>query len=155
MSHGRNRFKAEQREAHIAAQRDGRPASVVTRAERVIAAWNVRARRRETADFFLTFATALAAGATRLAYLCPACQRLDHIDLQQFADAHHPRAPISVVIPKLSRLWCCPNPPLAVLIELGSFGQPLPTLERKTEQPRRSDPRDAPAPFIRRQCRSS
>jgi hypothetical protein len=41
-----------------------------------------------------------------LAYLCPACQWLDHVDMQTFADAHHQRAPVSVVIPKLSCQWC-------------------------------------------------
>jgi hypothetical protein len=92
----------------------------------------------------------MAAGTSRLTYLCPACQRLDHVDLGALTDAHHPRAPISVVIPKLSCQWCCPNPPLALLIELGSFGQPMPPLEREAaKQPRRhNDLRDYPVPPV-------
>jgi hypothetical protein len=151
MSHGPNRFRAERNEAGRADQiAAGTTPPGATRAQRVIAAWNVRARRRETADFFPTFATALAAGTPRLTYLCPACQRLDHVDLQAFADAHHPRAPISVVIPKLSCEWCCPNPPLAVLIEIGRFGQPIPTVEHEApNEPRgHTDPRDYPAPPV-------
>lgn len=73
MSHGPNRYKNEKRDAEFVAKVGEAGSPVVTRAQRVIAAWNVRALRRETADCFPTFAAALTAGYSRLTYLCPAC----------------------------------------------------------------------------------
>lgn len=147
MSHGPNRYKSEKRDAEFAAKHGETRSPAVIRAQRVIAAWNVRALRRETADFFPTFAAALTAGYSRLTYLCPACQRLGQVDLRSFADAHHPRAPISAIIPKLSCQWCCPNPPLAVLIELASPAAPTPTIEDDTGKNRPST-HSHPAPPI-------
>ena len=128
MSHGPNRYRDERRAAETAAQRAGHTLAD-PRAQRIIAVWNTRARRGQPAEFFPTFATALAARCSRMTYCCPACQQLGTVDLLHFADAHHPRAPISILIPKLSCNRCCPNPPLAVLLELGLPESPPPSIE--------------------------
>jgi hypothetical protein len=126
MSHGPNRYRAERQNAERAAEAGTTEPRAATRAQRVIAVWNARARRGRPAEFFPTFQTALTAGCWRLAYCCPACQQMGSIDLRDFADAHHPQAPISMVIPKLSCDRCCPNPPLAVLLALESLSAELP-----------------------------
>jgi hypothetical protein len=118
MSHGPNRYKAEKLKAEPAADRAAADPRAAARAQRIIAVWNARARCGRPAEFFPTFETALAVGCWRLTYCCPACRQMATIDIRDFADAHHPRAPISMVIPKLSCQRCCPNPPLAMLIEL-------------------------------------
>ena len=99
------------------------------RAQRIIAVWNDRARRGLPAEYFPTFATALAANCCRVTYCCPGCRQMGFADLRDFCDAHHPRAPISALIPKFSCKRCCPNPPLAVLIELGDSRSPERRLE--------------------------
>lgn len=99
------------------------------RAQRVIAVWNARARRGRPAEFFPTFETALAARCWRVTYCCPACRTMGTTDLRDFADAHHPRAPVSVLIPKLSCERCCPNPPLAMLIEFSEPSAPAPLIK--------------------------
>ena len=99
MSHGPNRYKAEKRKAEPAADRAAADPRAVARAQRIIAVWNARARRGQPAEFFPTFETALAAGCCRLTYCCSACRQMATIDVRDFADAHHPRAPISMVIP--------------------------------------------------------
>jgi len=130
MSHGPNRYRAEKLKAERAVERGGATdPRTMTRAKRIISAWNAQAQRGKPAEFFPTFATALTAGYCRLTYWCPACRQMATIDVRDFADAHHSRAPISVLIPKLSCKRCCPNPPLAVLIELGSHANPMPTFE--------------------------
>jgi hypothetical protein len=120
MSHGPNRYRAERRKAETAADRAAANPGASERAQRIIGVWNARARRRRLAEFFPTFDTALAARCWRLTYCCPACQQIATIDIRDFAHAHHPRAPISMLIPKLSCQRCCPDPPLAVLIALES-----------------------------------
>ncbi|MDO8875729.1 MAG: hypothetical protein Q8M24_14685 [Pseudolabrys sp.] len=107
------------------------------RAQRIIAVWNDRARRGKPAEYFPTFATALAAHCWRVTYCCPGCRQMGSADLRQYADAHHPRAPISALIPKLSCERCCPNPPLATLIELGDphSPEPRPEFEQVEHQP--------------------
>ncbi len=117
MSHGPNRYRSERRAAELAARRAGPFSPAVPRARRIIAAWNASVARGPV-EFFPTFETALAAGYSRLAYVCPACRQRASADLRAFTDDHHPRAPISVLIPKLSCKWCCPNPPLALLCGL-------------------------------------
>lgn len=99
-------------------ERAGPDTPAGARARRIIAAWNATARREQPAEFFPTVATALKAGCWRLSYACPACQQMATVDVRDHADAHHPRAAISMLIPKLSCARCCPNPPLAVLMEL-------------------------------------
>lgn len=149
MSHGPNRYRAERRLAEAAAKRAGRSALADARSQRVVEAWNARARRGKPAMFFPTFETALAADCSRLTFCCPACKQIGTVDLWAHANAHHPRAPISVLIPKLSCERCCPNPPLAVLIELGEAGALLPTLDREQDAiQNRRDPRDEPAPPV-------
>jgi hypothetical protein len=147
VSHGPNRYRAEKRAAEWAAARVAADPRAAARAQRIIAAWNARARRGLPAEFFPTFETVLTAGCWRLTYGCPACRQMTTIDIRDRADAHHPRAPISVMIPKLSCEWCCPNPPLAVLIELGSPDATAPTIRRDVavEDPQ---PRKEPAPPI-------
>lgn len=105
--------------AEAAARRAERSTPADVRARRVIAVWNERAWRGQPAEFFPTFETALAARCWRVTYCCPACRTLRSVDLRDYAEKHHPRAPISALIPMLSCDRCCPNPPLAVLVELG------------------------------------
>lgn len=118
MSHGPNRYRAERLRAEAATEHSGPATQSTARARRIIAVWNARARRGKPAEFFPTFETALVAGCWRLTYCCPACRQVESVDIRDFAEAHHPRAPISMLIQKLSCDRCCPNPPLAVLIEL-------------------------------------
>lgn len=118
MSHGPNRYRAEKREAARRSALTGRDGPTVVRAQRIIALWNSAARRGMPAEFFPTFETALTAGCSRLTYCCPACRQMATVNIRRFAEAHHPRAPISMLIPQLSCERCCPNPPLAVLVEL-------------------------------------
>lgn len=129
MSHGPNRFRAERRLAEAAERRAKSMAPPNARAQRIIAVWNDRARRGLPAEYFPTFATALAAHCWRVTYYCSACRQMGFADLRNYADTHHPRAPISALIPKLSCERCCPNPPLAMLIELGDPASPAPRFE--------------------------
>jgi hypothetical protein len=129
MSHGPNRYRAERRQAEAAAERAAADPRAVERAQRIVAVWNVRAGRGRPAEFFPTFETALTAGCWRLTYCCPACRQMATIDIRDFAHAHHVRAPISMLVPKLSCERCCPNPPLAVLLELEGLAAALPIAE--------------------------
>lgn len=126
MSHGPNKYRAERREAARRSALTGRDGPTVVRAQRIIAVWNSAARRGRPAEFFPTFETALTAGCSRLTYCCPACRQMATVDIRRFAEAHHPRAPISMLIVKLSCERCCPNPPLAVLLELEMPSASLP-----------------------------
>jgi hypothetical protein len=119
MSHGPNRYRAEKRAAEWANDRTGPSKPATVRAQSIVSAWNARARRGEPAEFFPTFETVLAAGCWRLSYCCPACRQMATVDVRDFAEKHHPQAPVSMLIPKLSCKQCCPNPPLATLQELG------------------------------------
>jgi hypothetical protein len=58
------------------------------------------------AEFYPAIGTAIASGHYRLNAWCPACQQVSDLDLRTVADTHHPRAPISVLIPKLSCKAC-------------------------------------------------
>lgn len=148
MSHGPNRYRAEKKMAEAAARRAESTAPAEPRAQRVVAAWNARARRGKPAMYFPTFETALAARCSRLTYCCPACRQLGVVDLWDYADAHHPRAPISVLIPRLSCTRCCPNPPLAMLIELSPPSAPLSTMECEVEGLAVTSPRRELAPPV-------
>lgn len=130
--------------AEAAAKRAQYAGPVDARAQRFMAVWNSRANQQKPAEFFPTFATAFAAHCWRLTYCCPACRTMGSADLRDYADAHHPRAPISVLIPKLSCDRCSPNPPLAILIaiECPTAGlPPAPTLPplRTRHRPARED----------------
>jgi hypothetical protein len=119
MSHSPSRHKADKHFAALAASEAAKQAEandrVVASARRVIAAWNARVEAGAPAEFFPTIGTAIASGHYQLNYRCPACGQVGELDLRTVADAHHARAPIYVLIPKLSCKQCCPNPPHAVL----------------------------------------
>ncbi|MDO9411264.1 MAG: hypothetical protein Q7T81_01640 [Pseudolabrys sp.] len=134
--------------AEAAAKRGGLSAAPDARALRIVGAWNAQARRGEPAEFFPTFATALAAHCWRVTYCCPACRQMGFVDLRNYADAHHPRAPISVLIPKLSCDRCCPNPPLAVLIEIGDPFAPAPVHQPEPIAAPAAKPRMLPRPTL-------
>lgn len=128
MSHGPNRYRAERQKAELAADRVVGNPRAVARAQRIIEVWNDGARRGRPAEFFPTFETALTADFWRLTYCCPACRQIGTADVRDHAEAHHPQAPISMLIHKLSCQRCCPNPPLAVLIALESPAADWPVL---------------------------
>lgn len=122
MSHSRSRHEIDKREAALDAAekagRDGLAAKAAASAKRVVAAWNARIAGGKAAEFFPTIGTAVVAGHYVLRHRCPACKQAGSLDLRTMADAHHPRAPISVLIAALSCKHCYANPPLATLLEL-------------------------------------
>lgn len=70
------------------------------------------------------------------------------VDIRRFAEAHHPRAPISMLIPKLSCGRCCPNPPLAVLVELEMPSAELPITDAAVPGTEADRPRFVPETFV-------
>jgi hypothetical protein len=122
MSHSPSRHSIDKHEAEIArkqaAERSEAEARLTARCKRIVSLWNIRARERRPAEFYPTMKTAIASGHYLLNYVCPACRQAGTVDLRSLADRHHPRAPISVLIPALSCGWCRPNPPLVVLTGL-------------------------------------
>jgi hypothetical protein len=103
-----DKFHRQQAERR-AAERSERMARAAARGKRIVSIWNIRADAGRPAELFPTIRTAIVAGHPILNYMCPACRQVGYADLRKLARSHHPRAPISVLIPALSCNRCCPK----------------------------------------------
>jgi hypothetical protein len=90
----------------------------IVQAQRLVAIWNSRAKRKARPSFYPTLETAIIAGTPWLSFVCPACQVVGEVDLRTLD--RHPAMSIGGLIPKLSCQRCCPNPPFAKLLALHS-----------------------------------
>jgi hypothetical protein len=112
---GFNRRKMEdQRRATAvkeAARRCATEAQVFEDAERLIAAWNERQKKRMPMLFSPTIGAAILARYWFLWVRCPACRTINAIDLRTL-DRHRDAA-VSSLIPELSCRSCRPNAPFA------------------------------------------
>jgi hypothetical protein len=116
---GFNRRKLEDQRRGVAEKeaviRRATDALVLEDAERLIAAWNERAKRMPMI-FSPTIGAAITARYWFLWVGCPACRTTNAIDLR--ALDRHRDAAVTSLIPALSCRACRPNAPFAELVRL-------------------------------------
>jgi len=118
MGFNRRKMEDERRRAaeKTAAEQRATDSQIMADAERLVAVWNDRQKRRMPMLFAPTIGAAIAAGYWFLWVRCPACRTINAIDLRGL-DRHHDAA-VTSLIPALSCRSCRPNAPFAELVRL-------------------------------------
>ena len=96
MAHTTSDTRRQQRERELAADAIREERRDLNHAKRLVAIWNLRARRGRRVTFFPTIGTALAANTPILEVLCPACQTVGEVDIRKLD--RHPDASLSSLI---------------------------------------------------------
>ena len=117
---GFNRRKMEDKRRRAAektaTEQRATDSQIMADAERLVAVWNDRQKRRMPMLFAPTIGAAIAAGYWFLWVRCPACRTINAIDLRTL-DRHHDAA-VTSLVPALSCRSCRPNAPFAELVRL-------------------------------------
>ena len=118
MGFNRRKMEDERRRAaeKKAAEQRATDPQIMADAERLVAVWNDRQKRRMPMLFAPTIGAAIAAGYWFLWVRCPACRTINAIDLRTL-DRHHDAA-VTSLVPALSCRSCRPNAPFAELVRL-------------------------------------
>lgn len=118
MGFNRRKLDDERRRAaeKKAAEQRATDPQIMADAERLVAVWNDRQKRRMPMLFAPTIGAAIAAGYWFLWVRCPACRTINAIDLRTL-DRHHDAA-VTSLVPALSCRSCRPNAPFAELVRL-------------------------------------
>ena len=115
MGFNRRKMEDERRRAaeKTATEQRATDSQIMADAERLVAVWNDRQKRRMPMLFAPTIGAAIAAGYWFLWVRCPACRTINAIDLRTL-DRHHDAA-VTSLVPALSCRSCRPNAPFAEL----------------------------------------
>jgi hypothetical protein len=118
MGFNRRKMEDERRRAaeKTAVEQRATDSQIMADAERLVAVWNDRQKRRMPMLFAPTIGAAIAAGYWFLWVRCPACRTINAIDLRTL-DRHHDAA-VTSLVPALSCRSCRPNAPFAELVRL-------------------------------------
>ena len=118
MGFNRRKMEDERRRAaeKTAAEQRATDSQIMADAERLVAVWNDRQKRRMPMLFAPTIGAAIAAGYWFLWMRCPACRTINAIDLRTL-DRHHDAA-VTSLVPALSCRSCRQNAPFAELMRL-------------------------------------
>jgi hypothetical protein len=118
MGFNRRKMEDERRRAaeKTATEQRATDSQIMADAERLVAVWNDRQKRRMPMLFAPTIGAAIAAGYWFLWVRCPACRTINAIDLRTL-DRHHDAA-VTSLVPALSCRSCRPNAPFAELVRL-------------------------------------
>src|SRR5690349_22977422 len=118
MGFNRRKMEDERRRAaeKTATEQRATDSQIMADAERLVAVWNDRQKRRMPMLFSPTIGAAITAGYWFLWVRCPACRTTNAIDLRTF-DRHRDAA-VTSLIPSLSCRSCRPNAPFAELVRL-------------------------------------